>query len=82
MKEYWTDEETGITHKILFDGKYYMVIDGDTGIYLDDEDVFDENELEEMKGERPLTEYELWEIEGDKRDHELRDIWWLEQRYS
>lgn len=63
MKEYWTDPETEITHKILFDGDNYIVVDEDTTIYLDAEDVFEEEDYPE----EPLTEEELWEIECDKR---------------
>lgn len=82
MKEYWTDED-GVAHRILFDGKDYVVLDGDAMFYLDDEDVFDEAELEEMRyEERPLTEEELWEMECDRRYDQMRDKWIEEERYA
>lgn len=73
MKEYWTDEETGIVHKILFDGRDYIAIDGDETIYLDAEDVYDEEDYEVE--EEPLSEEDRWEIECDKRYHEMVDNW-------
>lgn len=81
MKEYWTDEN-GVAHRILlWRGKYgdnYIVLHGDEEVWLDEEDVLEEDDYED----EPLTEEERWEIEGDKRYHQMRDRWIEEERYA
>lgn len=72
MKEFWTDEN-GVAHKILRDGNNFIVIDGDTTTYLEDEDVYDEEDYEVE--EEPLSEEDRWLNEGDKRYDEMVDSW-------
>ena len=43
---------------------------------------FPPDDEDEDEDEEPLTEEELLEIEGDKRYHELRDMWIEEARYK
>lgn len=57
MKEYWTDE-TGVAHKILFDGSDYIAIDGDTTFYLDKEDVYEEEDWEREVEEETAGDYD------------------------
>lgn len=82
MKEYWTDEN-GVAHRILFDGRNYIVPLGDgEEVWLEKEDVYEEEDWEREAEEEPLSEEELWEIEGDKRYHQMRDKWIEEEQYA
>lgn len=70
---YWKDEN-GVEHELLRDrrGDYYYE-DGDSDVYLDDEDLIELGLVEEDDDEDELSEEDLWDIECDKRYHEYVD---------
>lgn len=69
MKEYWTDE-TGVAHKILYNGVGYIVLDGDEEVWLDKEDVYDEEDWEREAEEEAAGDYD-----DDLRTYHSLSLW-------
>lgn len=66
-------------HEYEADSSHRWEVKVQLGLELDEDELkyYDPEERE-----RPLTDEERWEIEGDKRYHEMRDQWILEERYA
>lgn len=58
MKEYWTDEN-GVAHRILFEGGNYIVpLSDDEEVWLDKEDVYDEEDWEREAEEEAAQDWD------------------------
>lgn len=70
MKEYWTDPETGKTLKVLYEGGNYIVIDGDNEIWLEKEDVYEEEDWE-----REAEEEAAQDCDDDLSTYHTLSLW-------